>query len=151
MYAQAIDRLSFERYQPSVKPQDIAFGSVATSIAQWLHELKPPEGGLLFADHSRSEQDWEAAMESMRHGGFSIRNPRAGTTLDIPPLDYLADTMLFQHSKKSTGLQMADYVNFFFKMHMMRDKEAEPFYEIIKPLIQLGGIFFAVKTEQPTS
>jgi hypothetical protein len=57
IYARAIDRASFKKYIPfRAEPQDLAFGSVAVSIAQWLHNLEPPEGGLCVADHSRSER-----------------------------------------------------------------------------------------------
>jgi hypothetical protein len=74
-----------------------------------------------------------------------MEDPRDGTKLDIPAVDYLLDTMLFQDSKKSLGIQMADYANFFYKMHMMRRPDAERFYLIIEPLFKMDGIFYARK------
>jgi hypothetical protein len=36
IYARAMDRISFKKFRPSAKPESIAFGSVAVSIAEWL-------------------------------------------------------------------------------------------------------------------
>jgi hypothetical protein len=143
IYAIAIDRMSFKKCHPSVKPECLAFGSVAGTIAQWLHSLEPPEGGLCLADKSRSEQDWESAMESIRHNGLVLNDPNNGSTINITALDYFSDTMLFQESKKSLGIQMADYANFFYKMHMMKQKDAAFPYQIIEPLFKMGGICYA--------
>jgi hypothetical protein len=144
IYVCAIDRISFKKYLPLVKPEAIAFGSVAVSIAEWLHTLEPPEGALCLADHSRTELEWESEMERISQNGFVIRNPNDDSLIiDIPILDYFAYTMLIQHSKKSIWLQMADFANFFYKTHMMKQMDAEPFYEIISPLFKMGGIFYA--------
>ena len=38
---------------------------------------------------------------------------------------------------------MAEYANFFYKMHMMKKEVAERFYQIIGPLVKSGGIYYA--------
>jgi len=139
--ALAIDRASFN--ERGVVPQDFAFVSVAAGIAQWLHQLNPPEGALVIADPSRSQDRWQSVIESIRRSGLKISDGQSSRAQEIPPLDHLVETIYFGQSRASVGIQMADYANFFFKMHMMRRAEAEPWYKIISPLFKTSGIMFA--------
>jgi hypothetical protein len=126
----AIDRAGF-RARPnskahSLKPQDFAFFTSAMFVETWFIQNAPNEGGLLIADHGRSEELMLDVIREMRVNGIASAN-----TL---PFEHLVDTLMFSDSKRSVGLQMADFANFFLRRHFMEDTLAEPFYGIIRPL-----------------
>jgi hypothetical protein len=80
----------------------------------------------LIADNGRSEELLLDVVKELRANGIATAN-----TL---PFEHLVDTLMFSDSKRSIGLQMADFANFFMRSHLMKDARAEPFYGIIRPL-----------------
>lgn len=95
-------------------------------VAVWLEEQAPEEGGLCIADHSVSRKEMEAVVSYLREMGLIQKTV---------PWNNIVDTIYFGDSKNSIGIQMADYANFFIRMHLAGDKQAEPFYQIIAPLL----------------
>ncbi len=104
---------------------DYAFASCAIFVAAWLKENAGDEGALCIADQGRNENAMHLAIRDLRLGVPEV---------EIPAIDAFIDMILFQNSKRSLGVQMADYANFFLKMHCIGDKRAEPFFQIIEPL-----------------
>jgi hypothetical protein len=122
----AVNRAGFNANNVgSLSDLDFAFASCAIDTSSWLKDNASNEGALFIADPSRIDATMYTVIKDLRDG---IPN------IDIPPVDSIVDTIFFGASKRSTGIQMADYANFFLKMHCLKDSRAEPFFQIIESL-----------------
>lgn len=125
----AVNNIKYEHANPFGQLSAKRFAFVASTIfvAAWLRENANGEGALCIADPSPDDKIVDGVIRELRAQGIPDRN--------IASLDQIVETLLIVGSKKSLGLQMSDHANFFLKMHHMRDELAEPFYQIIEPLV----------------
>jgi hypothetical protein len=126
LVACAVELAGFKAHSSgTISALDYAFATCAMFAAAWLKENAPTEGPLCIADEGRTQESVNTIIHDLRNGVPDV---------DIVAVDAFIDTVFFGPSKRSIGIQMADYANFFLKMHCMGDERAEPFFQIIESL-----------------
>lgn len=128
----AMKRNPVER-KAGYKINDLAFIRCLSFVGMWLKKNAPREGGFCIADKSRSDDKIHQMVNEYR---------RMGLIENVGLFDNFVDGVVFADSKRSIGLQIADYANFFIKMHLMGDSVAEPFFKIIEPLCGSPPVVF---------
>jgi hypothetical protein len=121
----AVNRSGFAKAVKKGGPQDFAFLLTAADIEKWFAGCHRTEGGLWFADPSRKDLAFADILDQVRKYGIQ--------RMGLAPFKHFPDTVAHMDSKRSVGIQMADFANFFLRLHLLQDKVAEPFFDIIKP------------------
>ncbi len=120
-------RPGFEEYSKfKGRSYDWAFMTAIERAATWMKERHSTEGALFISDDAtRSQNDFARYVREFREG-------IPGDEEFSEAADYIVDTIFFGASHASNGIQMADFAGFFLKKHLMGDKLAAPFFQIIR-------------------
>lgn len=108
--------------------QDLAFRVVATQIEILMRKFWFTERAIWLADETRANPEMKAGLRQ-----FQVATPFDEEIL--PKFEHIIDTIFFGSSKISLGIQLADACNFFIKRHLMRDKSAERYFQMIYPFM----------------
>lgn len=84
----------------TISAHDYAFVTCAIFTAAWLKGNAHGEGALCIADEGRTQESVNTIIHALRKGVPDV---------DIAAVDAFIDTVFFGPSKRSIGIQMADY------------------------------------------
>ncbi len=138
----AIDRAGLRRANSAMigggRELGICFLVAMAKTEIWFQDNAPQEVGLCIADETKTKAPLKSLMRQ-------FRNEPLVEEIVQSQFHHLIDTISFNGSEESLGLQLADVASFLIKRHLMGKADSEPFFKIIEPQVVWGTTMFAEK------
>ncbi len=133
----AIDRGGLRRANPQMAGLElrIAYLVALSSVEIWFQHNAPDEVGLCIADETKLKMPIKGLMRQFR------KEPLVEKIVESR-LYHLIDTISFNRSEESFGLQLADACSFLIKRHFMDKTDSAELFKIIEPQIILKPVLF---------
>jgi hypothetical protein len=133
----AIDRAGLKRANPEMAGMELglAYLMVLSSVEFWFQQNAPHEVGLCIGDENKIKTPIKRLLRQYR------KEPLVREIIESQ-LRHLIDTVWFNRSEESLGLQLADACSFLIKRHLMKKTDSVAFYKIIEPQIDLRPTMF---------
>jgi hypothetical protein len=121
----------FTAAQVDLLAYDYAFVACAAAIEAWFSNHAAGSMGISIADQNKKPRLKWRLKTSLQQ----LRAARLVPSLPHTQFEHFMDTISFNDSKESIGLQMADHCAYFVKRRLMKKQDSDRCFEIIKPTL----------------